>query len=402
MKNGQTMISVFDQKEDCCGCTACQHICPNGAIEMKPDEEGFLYPDINQDECTNCGLCRKICAFQNGYDTSDNLSTPYVFAAKHKDEKVRMISSSGGAFSAISDYIIDKNGQVCGAAFDADMNVVHQIASTKEERDKLKGSKYVQSTLGNIFVEVRGLLEKQKLVLFTGTPCQNAGLRSFLGDIDSRNLFLCDIVCLGTPSPLMWKEHIADLESRGNGKIVQYYCRSKVKGWHEHNEMVVYENGKKDYKSILSQKHKVLFHSHNILRPSCHQCKYTNLTRPSDITIADFWGIENCMPDFDDNKGVSLVLINSAKGQGLFEDIKEKLIYRESNVKDCLQPHLQYPAKPSARRKQFWEDYRLYGYEYIVKKYAGNNFKSKAKAAAKTILSKVGVLNIVRKLFRPA
>lgn len=392
------MISVFDKKEDCCGCTACKHICPKRAIEMKPDEEGFLYPEINQEICTECGLCRKVCAFQNGYDTSHNFSMPYVYAVKHSDEKVRMTSTSGGAFSAIADYILDNIGMVCGVAFDEKLNVVHQIASTKEVKDKFKGSKYVQSNLGNIYVEIKDLLEKQKLVLFTGTPCQNAGLKSFLTGVRKEKLFLCDIVCHGTPSPLMWREHIAHLENKEKSKIVQYYCRSKVKGWHGHNEMVVYENGKKDYKSNLSQKHKVLFYSHSILRPSCYHCKYTNLKRPSDITIADFWGIEKCMPDFDDNKGVSLVLINSSKGQRLFEDIKENLIYRESNTKDCLQPHLQYPAKPSAKREQFWEDYRLNGYKYIVKKYAGYNFKNRAKGSIKILLSKMGILDTVRKL----
>lgn len=386
------MISVFDKKQDCCGCTACQQICPSNAIEMKPDEEGFLYPVVDQGVCTDCGLCRKICAFQNGYDTSDNFTTPYVYAVKHKNEDLRMTSSSGGAFTAMSDYILDNNGFVCGVAFDQNMNAVHQIASTKEERDRFKGSKYVQSNLANIFSEIRKLLEQKETVLFTGTPCQTAGLRSYLGDYETEKLFLCDIVCHGTPSPLMWKEHLASLEKRKNSKIVQYYCRSKVKGWHRHTEMVVYENGKKDYKSLSSQKHKILFYSHVILRPSCHQCRYTNFNRPSDITIADFWGIEKCMPNFDDNKGVSLVLINTSKGQKLFESVKENLICRGSNIRDCLQPHLQYPAKPSKMRELFWEDYRLKGYEYIIKKYAGYNYRKKLMYLVKEILSKIRVL----------
>lgn len=397
------MISVFDKKEDCCGCTACQQICPTSAIGMRPDEEGFLYPEINKELCSDCGLCRKVCAFQNGYDTLNNFTIPYVYAGKHGNEEVRMASSSGGVFSAISDYIVDRNGLVCGVAFDENMNVVHKIASTREEIDKFRGSKYVQSNLGNIYAEIMDLLKQNKTVLFTGTPCQNAGLKSYLVNdkhVKLENLFLCDIVCLGTPSPLMWREHIASLENKENSKIAQYYCRSKVKGWHGHNEMVVYENGKKDYRSNLSQKHKALFYSHNILRPSCHQCRYTNLKRPSDITIADFWGIERCLPEFDDNKGVSLVLINSPKGQRLFEDIKENLICRESNTKDCLQPHLQYPAKPSVKREQFWEDYRLNGYKYVIKKYAGCNYKSRARGMIKTTLSEMGLLGMVRKLLR--
>lgn len=392
------MISVYNRKEDCCGCTACQQICPSSAIEMKPDEEGFLYPEINQDECTDCGLCREVCAFQNGYDTSKNFAIPYVYAVKHANEEVRMSSSSGGAFTAISDYILNAGGYICGVTFDENMNVVHQIVSTKEDRERLKGSKYVQSNLGNTYLEIRDLLRQNEKVLFTGTPCQNAGLKSFLSDVNTENLFLCDIVCHGTPSPLMWREHITQLECKENSKIVRYHCRSKVKGWHGHNEMVIYEKGKKDYKSILSQKHKVLFYSHNILRPSCHYCRYTNLNRPSDLTIADFWGIEKVMPDFDDNKGVSMVLINSPKGQMLFDNIKGDLICRESNVEDCLQPQLQYPAKPSVNREQFWSDYHSQGYDYIVKKYAGNNFKSRGKSIIKRTLDRLGLLKAVRKL----
>jgi len=385
------MISVFDIKEDCCGCTACQHICPTKAIEMKPDEEGFLYPEINQELCNDCGLCRKVCAFQNGYDISDNFATPKVYAVKNKHEDVRMASSSGGIFSAISDHILDSDGLVSGVAFDENMNAAHKIAATKEERDEFRGSKYVQSELNHVYSEIKSLLKQNKTVLFTGTPCQNAGLKSFLdlARVKTENLILCDIVCHGTPSPLLWKEHIRQLENRGKGRVVQYYCRSKVKGWHGHTELVVYESGKKDYKSLSSQKHKVLFYSHNMLRPSCYYCRYTNFKRPSDITIADFWGIEKTMPQFDDNKGISLALINTTKGQRLFEDIKSKIVYRESNTKDCLQRNLQEPSRISDKREQFWQDYHLHGYEYVVKKYAGYNYKSILKNKVKSVLRKI-------------
>ena len=218
------MISVFDIKEDCCGCTACQHICPTKAIEMKPDEEGFLYPEINQELCNDCGLCRKVCAFQNGYDISDNFATPKVYAVKNKHEDVRMASSSGGIFSAISDHILDSDGLVSGVAFDENMNAAHKIAATKEERDEFRGSKYVQSELNHVYSEIKSLLKQNKTVLFTGTPCQNAGLKYFLdlARVKTENLILCDIVCHGTPSPLLWKEHIRQLENRGKGRVVQY------------------------------------------------------------------------------------------------------------------------------------------------------------------------------------
>lgn len=390
------MISVFDKKDECCGCTACKNICPTKAIDMIPDEEGFLYPEINQELCIDCGLCRSLCAFQNEYNTYSNLGTPKVYAAKHKDKNVRMNSSSGGAFTAISDYVLGNKGIVFGVAFDENMNAVHRRANTSEERDKFKGSKYVQSDLKSTYKEIKQLLEEDIQVLFTGTPCQTAGLNKFLGGHNTKKLILCDIVCHGTPSPLMWRDHIEYLEKKEKSKVANYYCRHKVKGWHTHTEMVIYNNGKKDYKSTISQKHKTLFYSHNILRPSCHNCKYTNLIRPSDVTIADFWGIEKYMPDFDDNKGVSLVLVNTEKGEQIFKDITKSLIIRESNIKDCMQRPLKEPSKPSQSRVEFWEDYKTHGYDYIIEKYAGYNLKSIIKQNIKLVLIKLGLFKYLR------
>ncbi|MHB8129762.1 MAG: Coenzyme F420 hydrogenase/dehydrogenase, beta subunit C-terminal domain [Mobilitalea sp.] len=394
------MITVYDKKEDCCGCTACENICPTKSILMKCDEEGFFYPQIDQKRCTDCGLCKEVCAFQNGYSVSQNLVIPYVYAAKHINEKVRMNSTSGGVFSALSDYIIDKNGVVFGVSFDSDMNVIHQMAITKAEVEKFKGSKYVQSDLRKVYQEIKKLLVNGRLILFTGTPCQTAGLISYLEKINTVNLILCDIVCHGTPSPLMWREHISSMENKEKDKIIEYYFRHKVQGWHAHNEMIIYNNGKKDYDSILSQKHQELYNSHNILRPACHNCKYTNLHRPSDITIADFWGIERCLPDFDDNKGTSLVLVNTSKGQQLYEEIKRNLIYRESNTRDCLQPQLQYPTKKSEERDEFWEDYNRKGYNYIIKKYTSYKYKNRIKKVIKNFLQKIELLDAVKKFIR--
>ena len=392
------MISVYNQKEKCCGCTACQHICPVDAIKMESDTEGFLYPAINQVLCIDCGMCIRVCAFQNGYDKSQNFEIPDVYAVKHKDEKIRMSSTSGGAFSAISDKVLDDGGIVYGATFDNNWNVVHKIASNKKERDLFKGSKYVQSDLGNTYKEIKEFLKSNRIVLFTGTPCQTAGLKRFLNmkKISTDNLILCDIVCHGTPSPLIWREHVSYLEKKYNNSIIEYYFRTKVKGWHNNIQMVVFENGKKDFKSLDSQSFKRLFLLHYIIRPSCHECKYTNLSRPSDITIADYWGVENVMPEYDDNKGVSLVLINSNKGKDLFNSISNNISYRCSNIRDCIQPQLQYPTKPAIKRDEFWNDYFLYGYSYVIKKYADVNFKGAVKARLKRLLTTSGLIKFFR------
>jgi len=381
------MISVFDKKEDCCGCTACQHICPTESIKMIPDDEGFLYPLINQFSCIDCSLCRKTCAFQNGYDTSDNLPTPDVYAVKHKEEAIRMSSTSGGAFTAISDYVLENDGVVYGVSFDENMNVVHQKARNTEERNRFRGSKYVQSDLNNVYLEIKGYLQDGKKVLFTGTPCQTAGLKRYLACVNTEKLILVDIVCHGTPSPLMWRENLNFINNKRGREIIGYNFRDKLVAWRGANVIVQFKD-KSITNSCLVKTFTNLYFSHNISRECCNICKYTNLSRPSDITIADYWGIEKTMPDFDDNKGVSLVLINTFKGQGLFDVIKEDFIYVKSRTNDCLQPQLQYPAPKSDQRNQFWNDYYSRGYEYVIKKYAGYDISSRVKHFLRIMLRK--------------
>ncbi|MEL7568245.1 MAG: Coenzyme F420 hydrogenase/dehydrogenase, beta subunit C-terminal domain [Dehalobacterium sp.] len=354
---------------------------------MIPDDEGFLYPSINQASCIDCGLCRKICAFQNGYDTSEKLTTPDVYAVKHKEETIRMSSTSGGAFTAISDYVLENDGVVYGVSFDEKLNVVHRIARTQEERNRFRGSKYVQSDLNNIYVGIKNFLQDGKKVLFTGTPCQTAGLKSYLAGVNTEALILCDIVCHGTPSPLMWRENLNLIKNKRGREVIGYQFRDKLVGWRGANVTVQFED-KSITNSCLVKTFTNLYFSHNISRECCNICKYTDLNRPSDITIADFWGIEKCIPDFDDNKGISLVLINTLKGQSLFNAIKESFIYVKSSTKDCLQPQLQYPAPNSEQRNQFWSDYYSKGYEYVIKKYAGYDTRSRAKHFLRMMLRK--------------
>ena len=396
------MKSVYKNKENCCGCTACQHICPTKAIQMKADEEGFLYPEIDQSLCIDCGLCRKVCAFQNGYDKSQNLKKIKLYAVKNIDEKVRISSTSGGLFTAASDNILDKGGIVFGAAFDRDFNVVHTIAFNKKDRDELKGSKYVQSDLRNVFQEIREFLDKKKLVLFTGTPCQNAGLKRYLIETktNTKNLYLCDILCYGVPSPLLWLEYVEFLQKNENSKINKFYFRPKIKGWHNHTQMAIFENGKIDYSSALSQTFKILFQSNYILRPSCYACKFTNFIRPSDITIGDFWGIEKSMPEFDDDKGISLLIINTSKGQSLFKEISNNLVFKISNKKECRQSRLYQSAKLPIHREKFWKEYNLYGYRYIAALYGENNLKGIIKNLIRKHFSNLKLFKYIKNVRR--
>lgn len=377
------MIKLFEDKHNCCGCTACYSICPKGAITMNADTEGFLYPQINFKRCVACGLCKQVCDFQDSHNPNNGLRHPLVFAAKHKDEAIRMSSTSGGAFTAISDYILSLNGVVYGVAFDKEFNVIHDRAETKESRDRFKGSKYVQSCITGIFSKVANDLSNGRYVLFTGTPCQCAGLKKYIQHkrIDGSSLLLCDIICHGTPSPILWREHINSLKKKHNSAIISYNFRSKVNGWHTHTEKVSFSNGHEDCSTDFSQKHKYLFYSHVSLRPSCHYCKYTSINRISDITIADFWGIEKTMRDFDDDKGVSLILINTACGSKVLDKIKKSLELKESDVNACLQPQLQHPASKSPKREVFWKDYHKKGYNYVVRKYTRYGIRKKLKIA---------------------
>jgi coenzyme F420-reducing hydrogenase beta subunit len=391
------MISVNKIKEECCGCTACEHICPAKAIKMFPDQEGFLYPVIKQEICIDCGLCRKVCPFQSEIDVDDKLDEPLVYAVKHKDYEVRMHSASGGAYTEISNIILNKSGSVYGVKFDDNFKVVHSKATNTDERNKFRGSKYIQSDLGSVFVQIKKDLDSDQKVLFTGTGCQAAGLRKFLKDTKTNTnlLIINDIVCHGVPSPLLWDEYLKFIQM--NNKLMSYTFRCKKKGWHGYNIKAEYENGKSVINSSTLRIYAILFSSNLALRPSCYNCKFACLNRTSDITIGDFWGIEKTLPGIDDDMGVSLVLVNTSKGKTIFDNIKENLEVWESNTQNCLQPNLVRPTKRPEKRDIFWQEYYNNGFEHIAKKYAGYNLKSIIKKNMKTFLKITGLNKLIKK-----
>jgi len=373
-------------------------ICPKQAIVMEPDEEGFLYPNINQVLCNECGLCKQVCSFYDGYRISSNFNQPLVYAVKHRDDEVRMNSSSGGMFTAISDLILSNDGIIYGAVFDEQFRAFHQKAENVEERNKLRGSKYVQSDLRGVFKSVKEELKIGRKVLFSGTPCQNAGLHAFLNEKYYDNLYLCDIVCHGTPSPILWKEYIHYLEHMNKSSLTHYSFRYKKIGWRGYNVYSLFNHGKSRLNTSDVLIYVNLFGTDLPLRPSCYSCKFANLQRPSDMTIGDFWGIEKSNPDFEDERGVSLVLVNSPKGQALFEEIKSYLAYHQSSTYECLQYNLEYPTKKPIKREEFWQDYHKNGFDFIAKKYAGYGFIKRIKRVARNVLEIVGLLPIAKKL----
>jgi Coenzyme F420-reducing hydrogenase, beta subunit len=396
------MIQLFSNPEHCCGCTACLNICPKNAISMLPDEKGFLYPKIDIKLCVQCGLCRKVCPFHEKFHMDENLKEPDVYAVKHRSDDVRMRSSSGGMFSAISDYLLDEGATVYGAAFAENFEVCHQRAETREERDKFRGSKYVQSNLKNMFQQVKTDLETSRYVLFSGTPCQTAGLYNFLKNsgTNMKKLYLCDLVCHGTPSPQIFKEYLDFLKKKHKSEISSMTFRYKLLGWRLAAQAIRFKSG---YMLVLkSNVYSVMFYNDLISRDSCCQCPFTNLHRPSDITIGDFWGVEKSLPDFEDEKGVSLVLVNTEKGQQLFHAVESGLAYCVSSAESGMQLNLRQASFASPKTKTFWKDYQKHGFLYIAKKYAGIGLKSKIKNCIKKVLQTVGLFDVAKKMLKKA
>ena len=354
--------------EDCCGCTACANICPHGAIEMKPDALGFKYPKVDKLKCTECGLCEKVCAFNDNYDTALNIK-PLVFGARHKNIDEVMASRSGGAFVAISDYVLNHGGVVYGAGYDENFRVVHKRAVNKQQRDEFRGSKYVQSDLDGIFRQVRDDLRDGLIVLFTGTPCQTSGLNSFIGSKLRKNLILVDIICHGVPGPYIWRDYLVYLERKRGKKIVNVNFRDKKRyGWSAHVESVLYE-GDTSYTSYTS--YTSTFYQHIMFRESCYNCKFCNTIRPSDITLADFWGWQKSNPKFNaDDKGANLILVNTENGRNIWCIVKENMNTFEVELENCLQPNLKKPSFKNEKYDSFVSDYQHNGIEYVLKWYS--------------------------------
>lgn len=296
------------------------------------------------------------------------MSWPIVYGVKHKNEEVRMNSRSGGIFTALSDYILEHDGIVYGCILNDDLKAVHIRATTKLERDKMRGSKYVQSDLGDVFDKVKQDLISEKMVLFSGTSCQIAGLKSYLTK-QYDNLFCLDIVCHGVPSFGFWNDYVKWQETKHSAHCYSADFRNKIKyGWADHVETLYMIKGNDKFE-VDSRIYRDLFYEHVILRPSCYKCPYKSTIHPADITIADFWGIDKAIPDFNDNRGVSLVLINNEKGKQLFDIIRNQIVCEESRIQDCMQPPLEKSFDEPSYRTTFWEEYFKFPFSVIVAKY---------------------------------
>ena len=366
------MEQVYFTKKDCCGCTACQSNCPQNVITMEADREGFLYPVIDSELCVDCNLCRVVCPFINS-ESQKNTLEQTVYSCVHKDEDALRHSTSGGAFTAISDVILGMGGVVYGADFDADYNIYHSRAINTKQRDRQRVSKYAQSDLEGCFEQVKHDLQNGKTVLFTGTPCQIAGLKSFIPDNLETNLYLCDLICHSIPSPLIWKEYKAYQEQKYGGKMTKVMFRSKIHPWTRDNSnrgfiFEVNNDGTFHEDNIF---YDLFFKVGTITRPSCANCKFTSVNRVGDITIADYWGIE----EYDASKynplGVSVVITNNPKGEKLAAEIAKtaNLEQRDFAEQKKHQKRLAQPVEFPEYRDAFWDDLLDKGFTYVMDKY---------------------------------
>lgn len=359
------MQSLFNQKQDCCGCSACVTVCPKGAVAMQQDEQGFFYPFIDQNRCIHCNQCHSVCPFKSENNT---YSKPDIYAIKHKNENIRKNSSSGGVYAALSNYVLNQGGAVYGAVYDGHFTVKHSRAATKQERDRQISSKYVQSKMDHIFSAVKQDLTAGILVLFSGTPCQIAGLKNYLKK-EYSNLILCDIICHGVPSPKIFEDYKIKQENKYHSKITSINFRGKQIAHSVQDMLITFQNGKKYSKTAYFDDYYMLFINNFTLRPSCFHCPFTSMERVGDITIGDFWGLSKSMPQFEDYLGVSLVLANSSKGKELLENCKQHFEMYASNAENCVQTPLLRPQAKPAQYEMFWKDYKTHGYTYCSKKY---------------------------------
>lgn len=350
------MLQITNKKQ-CCGCTACKSICPKNCITMVTDSEGFEYPKVDIRNCINCDACQRVCPIVNSTKKQTTKILPEVYVGYTLNEKIRNESSSGGIFSLLAKYVLVQQGIVVGAVYDANFSVCHDIINSQSDLYKLRGSKYSQSILKDTFDKVKEYLDTQKLVLFSGTGCQVAGLKNFLKK-EYKNLITVDILCHGVPSPAVWERYIKELEE-DKGKIAAINMRSKSTGWYAYSCKYDFESHNVLERVHFEDPYMRIFLENVCLRPSCHDCKFKVTDSVSDISLGDSWGIDKLLPNFADDRGTSVIVIHSQLGKRVFECIEEDIVYQgiefdtaipeSSNARISVTEHIN--------RKKFFTDF---------------------------------------------
>ncbi len=357
------MIEIKD-KSKCTGCIACMNICPKNAITMQEDDKGFKYPVIEKDKCINCGLCEKTCPVLN---TEGNKSINKCYVGYNKESKERLNASSGSIFSLIANYILDNNGIVVGAAFDKNNHLRHIAVDNKKDLNPLRKSKYLQSDLDNIFKYIKEQINDKK-VLFVGTPCQVAGIKTFVKKND--NLITIDLFCHGVPSPKLFEKYIKELETNNNDKLINYDFRDKSTGWDSYSNNMKFKN-KTITELQKNNNYMKLFLSDVALRDSCYNCNFKLGNKYSDITLGDFWGVKNYYPEMYNKEGVSAIIINTEIGKEIFDNVKDSIEYKDCTIDEILggNQSLKKSGNMPSKREEFFSDIDNMSTNELVNKY---------------------------------
>jgi len=367
---------------------------------MKDDFEGFWYPVVDYNKCINCGLCENVCPVIHKIQEN---TEPRAYACINKNEIIRLESSSGGIFTLVAEHVIDNKGVVFGASFDKGFTVVHSYVESKEDLEKFRGSKYVQSKIGDAYKQAEQFLRDGRQVLFSGTPCQVAGLKSFL-QREYDNLLCIDVVCHGVPSPKVWERYISYHENRAGASVKRIAFRRKDNGWKRYSISLSFNNDTEYIETFDGDLYMRAFLKNVCLRPSCYACNFKTLHRQSDITLADFWGIQNLLPKMDDDKGTSLVFINSVRGESVFKKIKDKILCEEVDINKAVEYNLSAikSVEKNPKRDKFFKELDQVPFDQLVKKYCSDGIlvkvKRNLKVAVRSVLKKLKLLNMVKNM----
>ena len=379
---------TLENPKDCCGCGACMNACPRDAIKMQENEAGFIYPVVDEALCIDCGRCKKVCVFTEKSVGANG--EPLVYAAATKNKEVLSESSSGGIFTELAEAVLDKGGAVFGAAWAEDFSLHHILADNKDTLKKLKGSKYVQSSTDDTFKQAEELLKSGKYVCYSGTPCQIAGLKAFLGK-DYDRLLTVDLICHGVPSVKMLKDDLAYISAKKKITVKDVKFRDKSYGWGVTGSI---GDGKAKIKyDSLSSPYYFYFLNGEVYRDSCYNCRFPEEARQGDITLGDYWGISGelakKMNGADLDKGISCVLINSEKGKKWFEAIENNLLISVSDRKSVEKRNKQLtiPSKPTAEHDTLLRMYREKGYAAFINGYK-KNYKKRIIGFVKSLIPK--------------
>lgn len=393
------MLNMAD-KTKCTGCTACASVCPQSAIAMIPDEEGFLYPHISPDMCTDCGLCEQICPAQKSAEYEPQRKRR-GFLVKHTNEAVLADSTSGGFFTPVAEWTFQQGGVVCAATFDDHFQVIHAFAEIGTDLHRFRGSKYVQSNLNECFVRIRDMLKEGRIVTFVGTPCQVYGLKAFLGKEDPR-LYTVDLVCHGVPSPKLWDAYLQYQQKKYRSEIVDVHFRSKIYGYQSGTMKIRFANGREYTQGGKNDLMLRSFYGDVASRPSCYACPFKVLERCSDFTVYDAWNAHRFLPELckADDKGYTNVIVHTERAVHLLNQL-QCICFTEINVERAIALDgvmVRKSAVPHPKRSAFYRNMSADTIAEQVQACIPVSRTGRLLRNAKPVLYKIGLLGLTKKL----